>query len=124
MIDITGVDLIKFVKKVYELSKPLGFGIMHYTNEIFTDEEAKLYIRNGEVFMDYVRGRSCKMKARKDKDGKLLIEDKWYDHTDVQLTELLNHVGIQHISDPIKNKHNPSCECEDCLEERRLCESE
>ena len=116
MIDITGVDLIKFVKKAYELSKPLGLGLLHYTPEPLSDEEAKECIIKGEVGMDYVKGRSCKMRARFD-DGRLLIRDKWFDHTDVQLTELLDHVGIQHIADPI-DKHRSSCECSDCIIEK------
>ena len=117
MIDIAGVDLVKFVKKVYELSKPLGLGFLHYTSEPLSDEEAKECIIKGEVGMDYVKGRSCKMRARLE-DGKLLIANKWYDHTDVQLTELLDHVGIQYIADPITNKHNCACECRDCIRDK------
>jgi hypothetical protein len=29
-IDITGVDMVEFVKKVYELSLPQGMGFLHY----------------------------------------------------------------------------------------------
>ena len=31
MIDVTGIDLVEFAKKVYELSVPQGMGILHFT---------------------------------------------------------------------------------------------
>ena len=92
MIDITGTDLIKFVKKVYELSQPQGLGFLHYQEGGLSDEEAKTLIKeNGNyvVNMDYVKGRACKMIVFR-KNNKLLIQDSWYDHTDNQLKELLS----------------------------------
>ena len=57
MIDITGVNMIELVKKAYDLSRPQGMGMMHFTPDPLTDEEAKSLIQeNGEVSLDYVGG--------------------------------------------------------------------
>ena len=92
MIDITGIDLIKFVKKVYDLSQPLGLGFLHYQEGGLSNEAAKELIKENDPFivnMDYVKGRACKMKVF-NKEGKLSIHDNWYDHNDNQLKELLS----------------------------------
>lgn len=98
MIDITGVDLLKFVKEAYNLSSPQGMGFIHYQEGELSDADAQAIIdvenRNYAVTMDYVKGRSIKMHVRKE-DGKLLINDDWYDHSDSQLAELLKRVGIK-----------------------------
>jgi hypothetical protein len=116
MIEITGVDLIKFVKKVYDLSVPQGLGFLHYTEEPLTDEEAKSCIFKEPfiVSMDYVKGRSCKMNVTKE-NGKLFIPDRWYDHTDTQLEELLWTFKIEM---PSKKTHNIACNCIDCRKKR------
>src|SRR4030042_6084821 len=98
MIDITGIDLIKFVKKVYDLSMPQGLGFLHFESGSLTDAEAKLFIHEKDPYnivdMDYVKGRSCKMDIFK-KDNKLFINDSWYDHTDEQLQKLLLEFNIK-----------------------------
>jgi len=114
MINITGIDLVKFVKKVYELSNPQGLGFLHYNPQPLTDEEAEKYIFKKDnsciVMMDYVKGRSCKMNVFKNGDI-FEISDKWYDHTDNQLKELLNEFNIKL---PIFKKHHISCNCFNC----------
>lgn len=120
MIDITGIDLVEFAKKVYELSVPQGLGHLHYNAEPLTDDEAKSLIhppdRLYEIIldMDYVRGRACKMVVRK-QDGKLLIADSWYDHTDRIFKQLLEHFSI---SLPEVLGHGVACNCIDCQSER------
>lgn len=100
-IDITDVDLIKFIKTVYSLSKPQGLGILHYEEGGLSDEDAKKIIERSAdspfmaVGMDYVHGRSCKMTVRKEED-RLKINDQWYDHSQTQLQELLDICGIEH----------------------------
>jgi len=100
MIDITGVDLKEFVKKVYELSKPQGLGFLHYESGGLSDEEAQFIVDNCynptrfAVAMDYVKGRACKMTVHKNGD-KLEIKDSWYDHSENQLKELLSHFGLE-----------------------------
>lgn len=100
MIEITGVDLKQFVKDVYDLSKPQGLGFKHFTPKPLSDEEAEsIVIRSSERFpvdVDYVRGRACKMTVFRDKENpeRLYIHDKWYDHSESALQELLSRHGI------------------------------
>lgn len=102
MIDITGVDLRKFVKEVYDLSKPQGLGFLHFKDEPLTDAEVDEIISGEGSFirssvalgMDYINGRSCKMTVRKAEGGRLEINDRWYDHSDAALSELLKRVGV------------------------------
>ena len=43
MIDITEIDLVEFVKRVYDLSKPQGLGFLHYeAGQLSTDEAKKI----------------------------------------------------------------------------------
>ena len=99
MIDVTGIDLVAFAKKVYDLSSPLGLGFLHYTPEPLSDEDAKkCIIKKGNVIlsMDYVNGRACKMNILKERDtGKWIIRDEWYDHSEEQYKELLDYFNIR-----------------------------
>lgn len=123
MIDITGVDLVKFVQKVYELSVPQGLGRSHFTPEPLTKEEAKRLINENAgpydcvVDMDYIRGRACKMNVWKE-GGRFYIRDSWYDHTDEQLYELLNSFSF---ADKLKTptEHCVACDCAACRAKRR-----
>lgn len=120
MIDVTSVDMMKFVQKVYELSQPQGMGMIHYQPGGLSDEEVKSFIQpDGTVSMDYVKGRACKMHTRKD-EGRLVIGDKWYDHTDEQLAELLESVGLSMTPGTRTDDHGPSCNCTDCRAKRGL----
>lgn len=121
-IDITGVDLVKFVQKVYELSAPQGLGFLHFVPGSLSEEEAKSLINNKPdsygcvVNMDYIKGRACKIHVWKEGDS-LHIADSWYDHTDTQLWELLNCVGIEKM--PIIREHGVACGCSDCRVARK-----
>jgi len=118
MIEITGIDLVKFAQAVYELSQPQGMGILHYTPEPLTAEEAKQLMRDDDrspLGMDYVKGRACKMHIRRE-NGKLFISDTWYDHTDRVYDELLGRFGIKR---PIaESEHGCACNCIDCQNEQ------
>ena len=121
MIDVTGIDLVKFVQKCYELSVPFGLGALHFTSQPLSDEEAeKLIAVTGRgdiaVSLDYVGGRACKMHVFK-KGDRLEITDRWYDHTNEQLSQLLEHVGRKYVSE---RSHTPACGCDDCEAERKL----
>lgn len=95
-IEITGCDLTKFVKEVYALSRPQGMGFIHYKNEPLSDEDAGEILKRGKnIAMDYVNGRSCKMYVRKEENGTLWINDRWYDHSEQDLSELLDRIGIK-----------------------------
>lgn len=97
-INITGVDLIKFVQKAFELSSPQGFGHYHYKPGGLSDEQAKALIVEGDkeyaVSLDYVQGRAVKMHVARDEEGRLSIDNAWFDHSDRQLEKLLEHVEI------------------------------
>lgn len=94
-IDITGVDLRKFIKEVYELSKAQGLGFVDFKKGGLSEEDVDKIIKagKGSVYMDYVNGRACKMRARLE-DGRLTIPSEWYDHSDYLLGELLKRCGI------------------------------
>jgi len=118
MIDITGINLVEFAKKVYELSAPQGLGKLHYDPNPLTDDEASNFIcrpndLNQDVIldMDYVKGRACKMTVWR-KDGKLEIADKWFDHTDKIFIKLLAILEI--IPPEEMPEHVIACNCIDC----------
>ncbi len=99
MIKITGVDLVKFVQKVYDLSQPQGMGIIHFEAGELPEVDAQEIVKRGEndtvaISMDYVKGRACKMVVWR-KDGELVIRDDWYDHSRYQLAKLLEQFGIE-----------------------------
>jgi hypothetical protein len=99
VIDIAGVDLVKFAQKAYELSVPQGMGFLHFTPAPLAEEDAKEIVErsshgNVRLSMDYVAGRACKMVVW-EKDGKLQIRDSWYDHTDDQLRKLLEAFDLK-----------------------------
>ena len=120
MIEITGIDLKEFVKKVYELSIPQGLGFLHYTSEPLSDKEAQHIVDEGKdcsycaIRMDYVNGRACKMSVNR-KGEKLFIGDSWYDHTNEQFKQLLNHFNIKLEKE---SEHGLACNCEECREKR------
>ena len=119
MIDVTGVDLVKLAQKAYELSSPQGMGFLHFAPGGLTEEEAQSLVnkddRWGPLSMDYVRGRSIKLHVRRD-NGKLVLPDSWYDHTDSQYKELLEEVGVE-ISKAPKD-HSVACNCIECQRKR------
>jgi len=118
MIDVTDVNMVKFVQKVYELSQPQGMGMLHYQSGGLTSAEAtELINADGTVNLDYVKGRACKMYTRK-KEGRLVIDDKWYDHTNEQLAELLEHVGLSMTPGTRTDEHGAACNCADCRDKR------
>jgi hypothetical protein len=90
MYDVTGINLIEFVKGVYDMSSPMGMGYLHFTATLMTDEQAREQIIDEGCYavnMDYVGGRCCKMWVRR-KDGKLYVRGYWPDHSTNQLREL------------------------------------
>lgn len=100
MIEITGVDLVKFVQATYALSSPQGMGFLHFQEGGLPEDEAREIIERespkGRVAasMDYVRGRACKMVVFRAGD-RLFIRPTWFDHSDSQLRELLEKFGIK-----------------------------
>lgn len=94
-IEITGCDLVALVKKAYALSIPKGLGFLHFQEGGMSDEEAKEIIESRRgINMDYVKGRAVKFWVKKEGD-RMFVRDSWYDHSDDQLKELLQSVGIE-----------------------------
>lgn len=122
MIELPDIDLVEFIHKVYELSKPQGLGFLQFSLEDrLSKEEAKAYIIDGDsrccLSMDYVRGRACKMTVFC-KDGKRWVQDTWYDHTHAQYKELLGSFGVK--LPVVVKEHGFACNCIDCQVEKRL----
>jgi len=120
-IEVTGIDLVKFAQKVYELSVPQGMGFLHYTPEPLDESEAKQLVRPDDRYtvlnMDYVRGRACKMHVYVN-GGKWFIDDSWYDHTDRVYEKLLSEFGIKRT--PEECEHGVACNCIDCQDARAI----
>lgn len=96
MIDVTGVDLVELAKAAYDLSRPQGLGFLHFTPDPLTDEEAQSLLRDADshlaLSLDYVHGRAVKLTVYRDGDT-LSMRDRWYDHSQSQLQELLERIG-------------------------------
>jgi len=115
-IKITGVDLVEFTKKVYELSVPQGLGFMQFTDNPLDTKEAEELINTykndgySALSLDYIHGRACKMIVFKE-NNELFINSVWYDHTDEQLKQLLNTFNI---TVPVSGMHGIAYNCSNC----------
>jgi len=126
-IDVTGIDLIKFIREVYKLSIPAGLGRLHFIEGDLTDEEAKEISdiwKNDKQFaleMDYIKGRACKMAVFRDRN-RIYIRSPWYDHTDMRLTMLLKAVWPKDKPFPkLKaEEHGIACHCMHCQIKREI----
>lgn len=126
-IDITGIDLIKFVKEVYKLSIPVGLGRLHFKEGSLTNEEAEEILdiwKNDKQFsldMDYIKGRACKMTVFKDRN-RIYIRSPWHDHTDMRLAKLLKMVWPKDKLFPeLKaEEHGIACHCIHCQIKRGI----
>ncbi len=98
MIEITGCDLRQVVQEVYLLSKPQGLGHLHYENGPLDQETIDLILEGDDVrcvfSMDYVQGRYCKFAVFRH-DDKLYMHNSWYDHSEEQLAELCERIGVK-----------------------------
>lgn len=99
MIEVTGIPLEALVRAAYNPSRPQGLGHVHFQPGDLSDEDVAAIVERGKtdrllaVSMDYVKGRSCKFTVAKDGD-RLFIKNRWYDHSDSQLRNLLVGVGL------------------------------
>jgi hypothetical protein len=96
MYDVTGINLVEFVKGVYDMSAPMGMGYLHFKPEAMTDAEAREQIIDEgrcAVSMDYVRGRCCKMYITRRGD-RLYARSYWPDHSTTQLAKLFSRCGF------------------------------
>lgn len=99
MIDITHLDLIDFVKNVYNLTKPGKPSFLYSSLEPLTDGEALVIIKERDIrrgritdgilfSMERVKQRKCNMTAIRH-EGRILIPDTWGDHSLEDLEKLL-----------------------------------
>lgn len=100
MIDITGTDLVKLAQEAYARSHPQGLGFMHARDGGLSQEDAQQLVNreraDGHVAldMDYVHGRAVKLTVFREREsGKLFIGQRWYDHSQDQLRDLLKAIG-------------------------------
>jgi hypothetical protein len=121
-----GFDFAKFVRAVYDLSKPQGLGFLHYSFGTLTDIEVKTimdliedkkvphdetYDYDQILYLDYVNGRACKCSLCRDSEDNVFVFDDWYDHTNDQLKQLLEKMGIKA---EVNGEHCLGCNCKDC----------
>jgi hypothetical protein len=99
-IEVTGLSLTKMAQAAYDLSGPQGLGHLHYQEGGLSDEEAEALWKRERpdgycaLAMDYVKGRACKFSVHRE-DGRLYINNRWFDHSDADLAELLRRVRQQ-----------------------------
>ena len=60
MIDTNGISKWKILKALYDNSRPLGLGFLHYTPEPMPEKEARELVKD-QTYFDYVRGRVIKV---------------------------------------------------------------
>jgi len=98
MIEITGIDLLAFVKACYARSRPQGMGALHYIPGDLDDETAAAILANDKdggiaVSLDYVHGRAVKMVVWRE-DTRLFIRNEWFDHSRALLAAALTACGL------------------------------
>ena len=87
-VEVTHVGLRELVRRAYRLSKPQGYGYLHFVpgeisnSMIDTLLDETFYRPKGvAVSMDYVLGRAVKLTIY-EQDGKLFMLENWFDHTE------------------------------------------
>jgi hypothetical protein len=99
MIEITGVDLKRFAKKVFQLSEPTA---RQSSADPMSDTSMGMVLKTAGIKnwrkyvldMHIVQGRACNMTVFENDQGRWFIQDSWHGHTKEQLRELLEHCGI------------------------------
>ena len=97
-VEITGCNLIQFVKDVYNLSEVKGIGIVNKgTPPLSTRDSGNLIRVNTEkpVVMEVVNGKACYMTVYMSVDNRLFIQNSWFDHSPEDLKMLLNRIKEQ-----------------------------
>ena len=99
MIEITGIDLKRFAKKVFQLSEPTA---RVSSADPMSDTTMGMVLKTAGVKnwrkyvldMHIVQGRACNMTVFENDQGRWFIQDTWHGHTQEQLGELLDHCGV------------------------------
>jgi len=54
--DIKGINKAKILAGLYNNSRPLGLGMLHYNPENMTEEQAQKLLDDGNTYFDYLEG--------------------------------------------------------------------
>lgn len=75
MVSIKGLSKVAVLAALYNHSQPLGLGILQYTPENMTKQEAQAILdQQGHFSFDYLKGRVMKVDIRSDK-----FDERLYD---------------------------------------------
>lgn len=66
MIDLKGQDKAVVLAKLYNASRPLGLGCLHFDQTPMTVSEARELLDSGQTYFDYLRGRVMKVNLKGD----------------------------------------------------------
>jgi hypothetical protein len=66
MIDMKGRDKAEVLAKLYNASRPLGMGFLHFDPKPMSTEEAREILDGGHTYFDYLKGRVMKVNLSKD----------------------------------------------------------
>lgn len=78
MIDISKMNKAEVLAKLYNASKPLGRGIIHYDPAPMTTEQAQKLL-NQDTYFDYLQGRVMKIDLSGD-----MLDPRLYDRDNGQ----------------------------------------
>lgn len=75
MVSIKGLSKAAVLATLYNHSQPLGLGILQYTPENMTEQEAQAILdQRGHFSFDYLKGRVMKVDIRLDE-----LDERLYD---------------------------------------------
>jgi len=75
MISIQGLDKADVLAALYNASRPLGMGFMHYDHKPMTHDEAAAILAEGVRF-DYLKGRVMKLNLASDEEFNSALYDR------------------------------------------------
>lgn len=68
VVSIAGLDKANVLAALYNASRPLGMGFMHYNPSPMTCEEAQAILDGGTTYFDYLNGRVMKLDLGSDSE--------------------------------------------------------
>lgn len=95
MIEIPEDKLTALISAVYNISRPVGMGRLHYRPGPIPDELLKHILGNPYgIHMDYLYGRQCKFSVQ-EIEGHYFISKSWPDHSAEDLAQVLKEIGVE-----------------------------
>lgn len=114
---LTETKIPALIRGVYARSEPVGMGYMHVVegpisepdvvllqalggwNDLDPDKKPTTVAPRTRLYMDYVRGRCCKMRVLRLDDGRLFAFEEWPDHSLNQMRELMTEIGAGDVEE-------------------------